>query len=252
MPTGQTGPLATAVPEAARPMPQPDLPPPNGDANDVGPPVEEMRDTEPPEGDSGAAPPPASGGYTPDDREAPLQALRKRRAELDSQERALLGVAPMPDDSEDVCDENALGSGTFRSDDAYRDATLAYERRAGRYPVAKASNQAGHDIDSYDEPPDSQIRRLVRRIEVKGRGSTWRDDETVEVSGTQFLDALVKKDDGMPIADDFDYWLYVVDRREDGTLEVIPIKNPAQRAAKFEFRGGTWRALAEEEQRPEN
>jgi hypothetical protein len=81
---------------------------------------------------------------------------------------------------------------------------------------------------------------------VKGRGSRWEADETVELSDRQFLDALRLKTDDIALADDFDYWLYVVERCHDGSLEVIALKNPAKRAAKFEFRGGTWRALADE------
>ena len=72
------------------------------------------------------------------------------------------------------------------------------------------------------------------------------DDETVELSDRQFLDAVNRKADGVAVADDFDYWLYVVERHDDASLHVIPIKNPSKRAAKFEFRAGTWRGLAEE------
>ena len=86
---------------------------------------------------------------------------------------------------------------------------------------------------------------MVRRIEEKGHGCGWTDDETVEVSDRQFLDAVAQKTDELALADDFDYWLYVVERHDDGTLHAIPIKNPALRAAKFEFRAGTWRDLAE-------
>jgi Domain of unknown function (DUF3883) len=173
--------------------------------------------------------------------------VRKRQAELATQEKALLGVGPIPEQGDDADPASDERSGRFRSDDAYRDAALSYERRAGRYPVAKAATQAGHDIDSFDKPLDVPARRLVRRIEVKGHGCLWEEDETVEVSDTQFVHALTKKDDGLPLADDFDYWLYVVERRDDGTLHVIPIKNPAMRAVKFEFRSGTWRALAEDD-----
>jgi hypothetical protein len=200
---------------------------------------------------SGGAPVPASGGHTADDREHRLQALRKRRAEIDAQEKALLGVGPIPATPEPTRDEDER-HGEFRSDVAFRDAALAYERNAKRHPVPKDPKQAGHDIDSFDKPPDDPGRRLVRRIEVKGRGSTWEGDETVELSDRQFLDALAKTADSLPLAQDFDYWLYVVERCEDGTLEVIPIRNPARRAAKFEFRGGTWRALAEEHAEPDD
>jgi hypothetical protein len=191
-------------------------------------------------------PPPLSGGYSADDREGRLRALRKRRAEIDEQEKALLGVGPVPNETDVVNNDGVERPGKFGSDLAYREAALVYERRAGRYPIAKDAGQPGYDIDSFDKPSDSPACRLVRRIEVKGRGSRWEDDETVELSDRQFLDALRLKTDEIALADDFDYWLYVVERRQDGTLGVVALKNPAKRAAKFEFRGGTWRALADE------
>ncbi len=195
--------------------------------------------------DTGLVPAPApSGGHTSDDRERRLQSLRRLRAELDSREKQLLGVGPLPD--EPVDEDADARRGKFASDLAYREAALAYERRAGRYPVAKDDGQPGHDIDSFNEPLDNPERRLVRRIEVKGHGCAWNDDETVELSDRQFLDALEQKCDDEVLADDFDYWLYVVERRDDGALEVIAIRNPASRTAKFEFRSATWRALAAE------
>ena len=192
-------------------------------------------------------PPPPSGGYTSDDRERRLQAVRKRRAEFEAQEGELLGVGPLPDDGNHAAEHSDERSKKFGSDVAFREAALEYERLWDRYPVAKDANQPGHDIDSFDKPLEGSDRRLVRRIEVKGRGSKWEDDETVELSDRQFLDALTIKSEGVSLADDFDYWLYVVERWEDGALHVLPIRNPAKRAAKFEFRGGTWRALADED-----
>jgi hypothetical protein len=191
-------------------------------------------------------PPPPSGGYTADDREGRLQALRKRRAEIDAQENALLGVGPVPNEGDVANNDGVERPGKFGSDLVYREAALAYERRAGRHPMPKDAGQPGYDIDSFDTPFESPECRLVRRIEVKGRGSRWEADETVELSDRQFLDALRLKTDDIALADDFDYWLYVVERCHDGSLEVIALKNPAKRAAKFEFRGGTWRALADE------
>jgi hypothetical protein len=171
--------------------------------------------------------------------------LRKRRAEIDTREKALLAVGPVAAETEHPAGDGDERPGKFGSDVPYRDAALEFERRAGRFAVAKYADQAGHDIDSFDKPLDDPERRLVRRIEVKGRGLKWDEDETVELSDRQFLDALARKCEGVAIAEDFDYWLYVVERREDGTLNVLPVRNPATRAAKFEFRGGTWRALAE-------
>ena len=197
--------------------------------------------------------PPASSGYTAEDREQRLQRLRKRRAEIDTQMKELLGVGPVPKEFEN---DNADGTGqsrmVFASDIAYRQAVVHFERDAGRFAETKDAGQPGYDVDSFDKPLDNPSRRLVRRIEVKGHGCDWRDDETVEVSDRQFFDALSRKTDQVALADDFDYWLYVVERRNDGKLDVISIKNPAKRAAKFEFRAGTWRALAEDGHAPES
>jgi len=195
------------------------------------------------------APPPASGGYTADDRERRLQAVRKKRAEsnakYDAQERELLGTGPLPpEEPEEPPGEG--GSKGLASDVSYRQAVVDFERANGRYAEAKDAGQPGFDIDSYDRPLDDPVRRLVRRIEVKGHGCAWSEDETAELSDRQFLDAFNKKAEGVTVADDFDYWLYVVERRDDASLHVLPIRNPSRRAAKFEFRAGTWRALAEE------
>ncbi len=197
-------------------------------------------------------PPPASGGHTAADRECRLQSLLKRRAEIDAQMKELLGVSPLPEEPDGETRDPARQS-TFASDIPYRHAVIEYERLAGRYAEAKDARQAGYDIDSFDKPLDDPHRHLARRIEVKGHGCAWTDDETVEISDRQFLDAHGKKSEaGVALAEDFDYWLYVVERREDGTLHVLPIKNPAKRAAKFEFRAGTWRSLVEQDREPTN
>jgi hypothetical protein len=66
------------------------------------------------------------------------------------------------------------------------------------------------------------------------------------MSDSQFLHAASQKlDDGELAAADFDYWLYVVEREENGRLVVLPIKNAASKTAKLELRGGTWRPLVE-------
>jgi hypothetical protein len=86
---------------------------------------------------------------------------------------------------------------------------------------------------------------LARRIEVKGKGALWSGDEIVELSDRQLKDALAGRvDDGERLAVDFDYWLYVVETSANG-LRILPIRNPARRAAKFEFRGGVWRTEVE-------
>ena len=60
-------------------------------------------------------------------------------------------------------------------------------------------------------------------------------------------DALAGRlDHGECVAVDFDYWLYVVETGANG-LRILPIRNPARRAAKFEFRGGMWRTEVDED-----
>jgi hypothetical protein len=92
---------------------------------------------------------------------------------------------------------------------------------------------------------------LVRRIEVKGRSTRWDLDEIVEMSDIQFRDSLemaVPQD--VELDSDFDYWLYVVERQEDGELRVLPIRNAAKRAARFALKGGSWRHQADDVVRP--
>ena len=158
--------------------------------------------------------------------------------------KELLGVGPIPENIDDG-DGEKHSHQAFRSDVAYRQAVVDFERGAGRFAEPKDAGQPGYDIDSFDRALDDPAKRLVRRIEVKGHGCAWTDDETVEVSDRQFLDAIARKADQVALSEDFDYWLYIVERHDDGTLQVLAIQNPARRAAKFEFRAGTWRALAE-------
>jgi hypothetical protein len=219
------------------PTPRPTLPSGERPEESGKPPPQPSEPSDEP-GDALPEPPGPSGGWTPEDRERRLQSLRR-------QMRELLGAEPLPPEPEEQPSDRGAPR-TLASDRAYRDAVLAFERDQGRYAEAKDTGQPGFDIDSYDKPPEDPSRVLVRRIEVKGFGTAWTDDNTVELSDRQFLDAYNKKNDGIPIGEDFDYWLYVVERREDGSLHPLPIRNPSRRTAKFEFRGGTWRDLAEE------
>lgn len=74
-----------------------------------------------------------------------------------------------------------------------------------------------------------------------GRGQNGR------VEQPQFQDARDRKvdEDAVEQAGDFDYWLYAVEPGYGGQFQVIPIRNPGRRAAKLEFRAGTWRAVAD-------
>lgn len=251
-PASPTGTPVAGPPPSPPGQPAPGPTPPTGGV----PPSEEPSGGVPgePEAEDGSQPPPASGGYTAEDRERRLASVRKRREEINQefnrQEKELLGVGPIPEEPTPAPDDSGEHQGKFRSDGAYRQAVVDFERANGRHAETKDTDQPGFDIDSYDRPLDDPARRLVRRIEVKGHGCAWSDDESVELSDRQFLDAVNRKADGVAVGDDFDYWLYVVERHDHASLHVIPIKNPSKRAAKFEFRAGTWRALAEDQQDP--
>jgi hypothetical protein len=213
-------------------VPWPSPAPPNN------PPVGDLQP--PPQG-----PLPKGGSHTATDRETRLDNLLRQRKELDRQisEFATVGIVP---DS----DEEELAPGAkrkFRSDDPYRDAVIEYERNRGRWAVPKPPTQEGHDIDSYTHEEGHPERRLLRRIEVKGKGVTWTSGEIVEMSDSQFRHALTQKvEDEILLHSEFDYWLYVVEHDGSG-LHVLPIKNPVRRAARYELRGATWREFAEQE-----
>src|SRR5258705_4307353 len=173
--------------------------------------------------------------------------LRKRqevKRELKRIEQQLaegLGAEVSPEETApDDSPEKAFGD-----DKKYRDAVVEYEARNRRFPQAAESGQAGFDIDSYSHDVGHPDRALARRIEVKGKGGLWSGDEIVELSDRQLKDALAGRlDHGERVAADFDYWLYVVETGANG-LRILPIRNPARRAAKFEFRGGMWRTEVE-------
>jgi hypothetical protein len=187
---------------------------------------------------SGSESPPAGGSHTAHDREARLASLIKRRAELDRQINEIAAVGVVPDEIDDAL---AKAKGEFHSDDPYRNAAIEYERKRNRWAIPKSANEEGHDIDSYTHEEGHPDRHLIRRIEVKGKGVNWNADEIVEMSDSQFKHALIKKtEDEIELHPDFDYWLYVVENDGSG-LTVLPIKNPARRAARYEFRGATWR-----------
>lgn len=180
-----------------------------------------------------------SRGHTADDREGIINRMLRELEQATS-----TGVAP----TEGEAFSDLKTTRTFQSDARYRDAVLAYERSRGRIPQPKSDTEEGHDIDSFVREKGSLGRKLARRIEVKGKGVPWSSAEIVELSDRQFADAATRRvEEGIPVASDFDYWLYVVEDDGAGTLTVLPIRNPARRAAHFEFRAGTWRHLAEVE-----
>ena len=131
-------------------------------------------------------------------------------------------------------------------DEPYRIAAMAYEVAAGRFPVAKSEGQSDHDLDSYSHEEGHPERRLVRRIEVKGKERAWEGDVEVTMTSVQFLAAANHPED-----EAYDYWLYVAERvggsRTNGEYKIVAIQNPARLTEKVEVKASTWRFLGENE-----
>lgn len=81
----------------------------------------------------------------------------------------------------------------FGSDMAYRQAVVDFACDAGQFAEAKDAGYQTVILTNFDKALDDPTKRLVRRIEVKGHGCDWTDDETFEVSDRQFRDALAGK-----------------------------------------------------------
>lgn len=191
---------------------------------------------------SGASAPPTSHG----DRSGSSYTARRRESELAAHLRAIQKLRALGLEVGEASNEAAGEQPTGEALEApYRLAALAFEKNAGRFPVAKDRLQPGHDIDSFSHDEGEEARTLVRRIEVKGHGTQWSGEEVVELSRRQFTDASARSSEP-PIASDFDYWLYVVERVAPDQYCVLPIRNPSARAKLFEVRAGTWRSFAEE------
>lgn len=181
-------------------------------------------------------------GHTASDREGIINSLRQKRDQIDKQLREATSTGVIPDET----NNEDHSKRTFQSDQRFRDAVMEYESHHGRIPLAKSETEEGHDIDSFIREKKSLGRKLLRRIEVKGKGVPWTEDEIVELSDRQYTDASkVAIEEGVSLAEDFDYWLYVVEVDGNGNLNVLPIRNPAKRSAHYEFRAGTWRHLVE-------
>lgn len=181
-----------------------------------------------------------SRGHTAADREGIISRMLRQLEQVTS-----TGVSP----SEADAYGDLQSSRTFQSDARFREAVMEYERKRNRIPQLKDESEEGHDIDSFIREKGSIGRKLLRRIEVKGKGVPWTDDEIVEMSDRQYRDASqCELEAGVTRAPGFDYWLYVVEDDGSGKLNVLPIRNPAKRAAHYEFRAGTWRHLAEVEE----
>ena len=162
------------------------------------------------------------------------RALAKQK-ELARQLKSALKGEIMPDPEEGEAVESAESSeDTDKSlgDEEYREVAAQYEREAGREPELGDPRQSGWDIRSTNLETEE-----VRYIEVKGRGCLWDNDEVVELSRAQIRKAFEEKD----------YWyLYVVEKVDNGCYRVLPIENPTRVAAKWILSGESWRAVAQE------
>ena len=164
------------------------------------------------------------------------RALAKQEALARELRRALKGEivpAPPEGDSGEVATTDGADGDEVRllGDEEYREAAAQYEREAGREPELGDPLQAGWDIRSTD--PETQH---VRLIEVKGRGRPWDGDEVVELSGAQIRKAFETGDS---------WYLYVVEKTDEGCHQVLPIANPVRLAGKWILCGESWRMVAE-------
>ena len=170
----------------------------------------------------------AGGSYTR------ARALAKQNALADQLRNSLKGeIEPSADDDAASKTTTTDGNpGANLGDELYRKVVAQYEKEAGREPELGDPRQAGWDIRSIDPKTKG-----VRLIEVKGKGCPWVGDEVVEISQAQARKAWQVNSA---------WYLYVVERIDDGSFTVLPINNPVQRAGKWILCGQSWRMLAEE------
>lgn len=173
------------------------------------------------------------------------RALAESKALADKLRKSLKGEI-VSDSAEDLTDENvatdkaAEGDGEevkSLGDEEYRDVVAQFERDAGREPELGDPHQIGWDIRSTD--PET---KHVRLIEVKGKGCLWEGDEVVELSSAQVRNAFEAKDS---------WYLYVVEKMDEGKYRVLPIENPVRIASKWMLCGGSWRMMSEGERESE-
>ncbi len=120
-------------------------------------------------------------------------------------------------------------------DEEYRRIAARYESDMGRMPQIGNPRQTGWDIRSTD-PKSGE----VRLIEVKGRGCRWDDDEVVELGRAQVRKAIEAMDEHGRVS----WYLYVVEKDDNGLYQVLPIVNPVDAATKWILTGKSWRMMA--------
>ena len=117
-------------------------------------------------------------------------------------------------------------------DEEYRKIVVHYEREAGREPELGDPHQSGWDVRSFD-PKNGKFRL----IEVKGRGRPWDDGEVVELSSAQIRKAFEATEH---------WYLYVVEKTDESSYQVLPIENPVRSASKWILCGESWRMVAKD------
>ena len=171
---------------------------------------------------------PFGGSYSKDRAMARQNALaRELKSSLKGE------IVPDPDEDEQVEAVSTNGNtGSGLGDEEYRRVVLRYEREAQREAELGDPHQSGWDVRSTDPQTGN-----VRLIEVKGRGRPWDADEVVELSSAQVRKAFEATEH---------WYLYVVEKIDENSYQVLPIENPARNASKWILCGESWRMVAED------
>ena len=174
-----------------------------------------------------------NGSFTRD------RALGRSSALMRELKNAATGEIAPPGDEEkaDEYKEDKPHADGSLGDELYREIAARYERECGRIPEIGKPGQTGWDLRSVD--PETGVERL---IEVKGKGCAWVEDEVIALSRAQVHKAFEMGGVSMPGR----WFLYVVERLEDGGYQVLPIENPVRAAGKWILCGELWREIAVE------
>lgn len=174
------------------------------------------------------------GSYTRERALAPQNALAEQL------KNALKGeIVPLDDETAEPPVRRGNSRDTL-GDEEYREAAARYERKANREPELGDPHQVGWDIRSVDPKT-----KEVRLIEVKGKGRSWDGDEVVELSRAQVRQSFTANDGQVAGS----WYLYVVEKADDGAFQVLPIRSPADTATAWLLSGKAWRMRAECPQR---
>ena len=200
----------------------------------------ESRSDKPASGDS-VEPESSRSSFTRDRALARQNAVAKALRTLKS---TLKGeMAPTGDEEEaDEREKGAASGDGLLGDEAYRRIAAQYERAFGRNPEIGSPSQTGWDLRSVD--PRTGAERL---IEVKGKGCVWMQDQVVELSRAQVHKAFEML--GARTPGSSSWYLYVVERMQDGDFQVLPIDNPVHVAGAWILAGESWREIAVEPRR---